>query len=679
MLTLRLGLFQCEEKRAEELARAVVKQKNRCDTVWISTLGYYPTIEYHRGIAQGWVKAAEIFKNAGINVSLQIANTIGHRDWAFLKPEKNNPLVAGMRENGEIYDNLVSSGGMFNYSRFCFRGKRFKKYIHELLQVYVGLLKPDRVWFDDDLRAMGRTAACFCDNCIALFNKENNTLFTRETLVKEMDYGDIIWRKKYTEFVKDGLYQFSYEAAKACMKVLPDVSFGYEYAQDNCFCGADVNYIIKAFYDASGKPVHTRPGGGNFNDKNPFGQFEKASSLSYCVAQLPEYVTESVAELENLPGTAYGKSMQGIINEGTLDLAVGCSDLSFTDVQSVHEPMSYYENQYREFSLVYPYWEKLSEVSKSAVRSGVCIYTSSMPHLKKIKEDEPSLSWAERLKEPDYKLMRLGIPVTFDKRNPDAYILHRENTRALTDEEIEFLLNKPVIADGESIEILFERGYGKYFGFSMENIDDENAYEHYSDKDMYYENPYAAKTVKRFIYKNLGKNDKVIGKMYRNALLDSGEYIGDCAIITDVGEDERKTKWAIFGYSLFGDLVSAAKRNQILEAMDEISPLCVKLVNTEQAVVIPSVNTKSEVVSVTVSSASQTGTGKLNLIVRNPAGDKLKLMSSSIFRRNNNNIPLEYEEKKREEGLLEVEISDLLPYEVITLFTYTNDWEEKES
>ena len=45
MLTLRLGLFQMQQNRAKELAEAIQRQKNSCDEVWLTTLGYYPSLD----------------------------------------------------------------------------------------------------------------------------------------------------------------------------------------------------------------------------------------------------------------------------------------------------------------------------------------------------------------------------------------------------------------------------------------------------------------------------------------------------------------------------------------------------------------------------------------------------------------------------------------------------------
>ena len=103
------------------------------------------------------------------------------------------------------------------------------------------------------------------------------------------------------------------------MQTVPGTAFGCQFAHISDYAGSDSNYILEALRDAGG-PVHTRPGGGYCNDRAPYGQFVKAMALSY---RLPDYAVENLAKIEDLPGVAYGKGIQGIINKGALDLAVG--------------------------------------------------------------------------------------------------------------------------------------------------------------------------------------------------------------------------------------------------------------------------------------------------------------------------------------------------------------------
>lgn len=676
MNTIRLGLYQLEPERAKELAEAVVRQNHSCDTVWLAAIGYYPTLDYHRDLADRWRVPAEIFRAAGMRVSLQISNTMGHMDWAFLEPD--SPFVRGMREDGTVYDVSVGPDGTPNRSCYCVRGSRFRQYIRDVMRIYAEALQPARIWLDDDLRIGNHRPnriTCYCDNCIAAFNAENGTHFTREELVRAINRGDVAWREKYVDFLRRGFYDFVYGAAEAALEVSPDTAFGYEYGLTR-EGGYGVSYVTDAMHDASGKEVHTRPGGGYYNDKDPFGQFDKAFQMDAQISAEPGYVTEHLAEIENLPGTLYGKSIQGILNEGTLDLVNGCTDLSFTDVQSCHEPMSYYERIFAGFDAVAPYWRRLSALSKTAYRGGGCFVLGKQPHLRVLDDDEPDFGWVRPVRESDFGLVRMGIPVTCDTRAPGVYILHWENARELTDSEIRFLLTRPVIADGASVDVLIRRGYGDYFPLTPEEIHDDIAQEHFvphpvnagRDGQFFEINPYAAKAPSRYIFRDLDARSQVIGAMYANPLLDDGSYYGPCSVITEICDPaaEKPVRWGIFAYSLFGDLASSAKRNQILETMDTLSPLCAKLLSEEQAAIYPAVDGNGRTVAVTVMSASQNGTEETRILVRNPAGTKLSAMSGSLKRIREGDIAFTSQEQP--DGSLLVDLPPLLPYEPITLF-----------
>lgn len=673
MITYRLGFYQAEPRRAEELIRAIKRHPGCCDTVWLTTMGYYPSLERHKKYAADWVPIAKMFRDAGIRVSMQISNTIGHGYWEQLRPERNDPFIHGMlsREGEDPY--LVGPDGAKNESCFCWRSSQLRDYINAVIAIYAEAIKPYRLWFDDDLRAHHHPPirhGCYCDRCISEFNRQEGTEYTRAELVERMNYSDLGLRQKYIDFIRRGMYDFTYGAAKACLAVAPDTRFGLEYEHLHTYHGADDEHILGALYNASGREVETRPGAGYYNDKAPFEQYEKALCLSAANSLLPPYVTASVAEIENLPGVAFGKSIGGIANEGTLDLAFGCTGLTLTDVQSCHEPMEYYERIFARIAGLRPYWERLSEISKTYARSGVAIYWGQKPHLAPSEKGAPLCAWDRVLLENDIRLMRLGVPLTYEQSHPAAYLLHHATVDAMTDADIEFLLARPVITDGESVAKLIARGFASRFALTPEPIGTLNE-EHFTDSPIntcpkgsfYNENPYAASDpMKRYVFRDLDEKSEVLGVAFSDHFLGDGKEIGPCTLVTRVQEARaRDARWAIFGYSIWSDIVSAAKRNQILGALDAIAPMPIRVLSEEQAVVVPSVDCDSRVASVTVSSASQSGTENIQLAVRRPRGEDITVMGT---RQRNVRFTL----LKREKTEIILCLEPLLPYETVTLF-----------
>ncbi len=674
MIEFRLGLHQAEAWRARETAEAIKRQSGCCDRVWLTMMGYYPPLWKHEEYANGWVRAAEIFREAGIGVSLQVANTLGHGDFPMLDPKNDHLFSRGLRATEDEDPYMVGPDGTKNIGCFCWRSMLLRRYLSDAIKIYLERLHPDRLWFDDDLRAHNHAPAkvgCFCDRCITEFNRRRGSSYTREQLVHEINYGDTAVRDAYSKFCREGFYEFIYSIAKDCLSVAPEVSFGYEYSHSHSYMGRDDDYILTALRDASGRDVCTRPGGLHYNDKSPWGQFEKAFMLSSANALAPAYVKERLAEIENLPGVVFGKSIGGIINEGTLDLVFGCTGLTLTDLQSCHEPIEYYEKIMAAIAVARPYWERLSRLSQTAHPSGVCVYHGEAPHMRPLAADEPPFAWEKMLRENDIQLLKLGIPVSYHTGHPAAYLIHHDMVDALTDRDIEFLLTKPVIADGDCIAKLCARGYASRFALTPEPVDG-NIEERFPPlpfaggrSDIFYqENFYASKPMQRYVFRDLDDRTTVLGEVYRCPLLDDGSRVGPCTLITKtVQTDPSKpsAKWAIFGYCLWNDLTSATKRNQILYALDEIAQMPAKLVTADQAVMLPAVDDSGNTLAVTISSASQSGTGSLELSVRRPAGKRITAQTANGRR-------VDVTVTNADENALTLTLAPLLPYEIVTLF-----------
>lgn len=670
MITYRLGLYQCEPERARELVEAIKRHPGCCDTVWLTSMGYYPPIEKHVGYAEGWVESAKIFRDAGLEVSMQIANTVGHGDAAQLDPKNDDIFARGMQQRDSVSNFLVGPEGISNKSCFCFRSEQFRKYINDVIKIYAKILKPTRLWFDDDLRAHHHNPNmfnCFCDRCMGEFNRRHGYSFDREALVREINYGNGTVRRKYIDFTREGMYDFTFGAAKACLEVSPDTAFGLEYEHMHNYLGKNDEHILKALYDASGKAVHTRPGALHYNDKAPWGQYAKTMVISAANSTLPPYVTEMEAEIENLPGVAFGKSIGGIVNEGTVDLAVGCTGLTFTDVQSCHEPISYYEKIFSAIADMRPYWEKLASISKQTYRAGASIYWGESPEMRPLKESEPPFLWDKMLWEAETSLIRIGVPLTYDQRGDFVYVIHRNTVDGLTDKDIEFLLGKPVLTDGESVAKLIERGFGSYFAFRCRHIGN-NTEEHFTDNPItgdlsrmfYNENAISSKPMRRVVFDHTDERTVVLGNAYNGYFLDDGKYLGPCSVVTEI-QNGSGAKWAIFGYSLWSDIVSAAKRNQILGALDAIAPMPARILTDDTAVMYVSCNDQGNTVAVTVSAASQSGAESIRIAIRNPAGHRITLMSTKNMSPNFIVEPLK-------DGEIVVTIPSMIPYETVTVF-----------
>ena len=76
------------------------------------------------------------------------------------------------------------------------------------------------------------------------------------------------------------------------------------------------------------------------------------------------------------------------------------------------------------------------------------------------REDDPDYSASKCVHEwPVF-----GIPVTADPVNAYATLLQGRTPDAFTDDELTKIFEKPVILDGQALEVLWERGFGEKTG-----------------------------------------------------------------------------------------------------------------------------------------------------------------------------------------------------------------------
>ena len=195
MITLRLGQHHLETHEAAALIEAIGRQEKSCDTVWFSTLYGYPPLLVQQEAADKMAAAAALFRQAAIGVSMQVSNTLGHGE--YVKSEDCSGLVY----DGSPAEHMVGANGEAAGYCFCWRGEHFRRYLEDSLALYAQV-KPDVVWFDDDLRADNHYPVeygCYCDHCISGFNAIYGTSFSRASLVREINYGNPIWRQRFID------------------------------------------------------------------------------------------------------------------------------------------------------------------------------------------------------------------------------------------------------------------------------------------------------------------------------------------------------------------------------------------------------------------------------------------------------------------------------------------------
>lgn len=658
MLTQRLGnSLQKQTEYVDALIGKIKAHPGSCNEVWLSTDYGYPSIEEHKASAEVLESIAQKFRKQGIRVSLQLSNSIGHGSYMASRD------CSGLVYEGSPVEKMVGHDGKTADYCFCWNGAYFRKYIIEQVKLYLGKIKPYTLWIDDDLRASNHdpvSFGCFCDDCMRRFNERYGCNFTREELVEEINFGDLSWRKKHIEFIRDSLAEFTYEISKAANDVSPKTRIGLQGCPHGGYSGFGYDFLYDAMFKATGIAPASRPGGGFYNDHSPELFVLKGEVISYQNYMLPDYVTETRPEIENLPDVVYGKSIGGTCFETSYYFAIGSTGMSYAMLMNDNESLSWHEKMLENFSKHSKYWKKISECNKRSSQSGL---NFALPKTAFLAENKELFDYNKEYYSEANSLRFVNIPIAFSKKNDGVTLLHPDNARCMSNEEIISLLKKPVITDGETVEIFHKRGFN--CGTCAEPINvaakSEVLCEHPVNgvsSGRMWSGAFGTTTEQALV--NLCVDAEIISR-YTHASK-NGTVVEDnvaSAIVTT----EFGAKWAVFGFDLWNRTKSSFKRDQLLDAAEYISGhrQMAELITPIQAIVLPRVDKNGKLVCVSLVNCTVGDSGPLETILKSPVSEDVLFMSQY-------QKPEKLSFEKLEDNRYRIIVPNLKPWSVGTIF-----------
>lgn len=477
------------------------------------------------------------YKEIGIqSVGINVLCTRGHTEdgWDLLP---KSDLQYETNENGEV-----------SKSHLCIAGDDFKQYTK---YKYATLTKTgaDFIWSDDDLQVSN----CYCDECIRQFNEAYGYHFDRKELAeterKDRDLAVQRWN-----FVLKNTEQLYTIIADAIHEVNPKTKIGYMSIWGN---------DIPEWAEAS-RAVKGRPGGGFYDERTPIAVFDKYLSVQLQLQSYPERITDIQYEYEAFNYQTLDRSIHFTELESTLALMAGCNGVLynndiFYDRQPLIDMLAASSKK----------WDVLTEKNKNLKPTGVYCVGRGLART----------------------LCELGIPVTLDFENAVAYFVLGDGWNTLNEEKIKTIFQKGAMTDGRGLEVLWEKGYGKFCGGKVKKVYLSGMAERFAEHTLCgdYQNHY------RDAFMNFAYYINNSGSAYEFDVEETAQVVSNLETITheklgcSLYISDNGNRFAADGYFFINSTKTHGKKAQIGNVLDWISGEKLPVKTPETIKIMPAV------------------------------------------------------------------------------------------
>lgn len=390
------------------------KYKGAFDEFWFGGGKPLGKIEFCREDLRKMSALRPWVEKAGMRLSFQQGLTTGH-DYAYVgKPGTQAAAGVYASEEAEPFPDdawMVRKNGEKATGRcLCPRSPAVLDYECRFVKATLEELHPVTYWLDDDLRLGVGKVGCFCPRCLAAFNRQAGTAFTRDELVKRLFEGVELdpLRLEWIKFNEESLALYGRAARKAANEVMPECRLALQTVSADCLLnGRDYGPILRELSANGRVPAGIRPGHGCYREDRPLDFLEKAL---WCTREaersrrLGNLCGTVCYEEETYPRRVMHKSPNAIVTEAALALASGCDTVSFYWADGEKpERIEDYERFVKAVARARGYFERLSASTLRTSLGGVARCLGS----KAFEQDGFSLGDSA-----DLVLARCGIPVT---------------------------------------------------------------------------------------------------------------------------------------------------------------------------------------------------------------------------------------------------------------------------
>lgn len=568
-ISFRIGVPQwMPEPRFHDLLALFEKYKGVTDEITFFTSFTHPNIplEEMKRRCDRLARRIERAKALGYRSGINVLSTMGHH-------EENLPNSL----SGD-YTPVTDLGGNVSRGSFCPNDPSLQQYVRQIYQ-YAAAANPDYIWVDDDVRLMGHmpvSLTCFCDHCLAVFEKESGTKHTRTSLRWALTGSSpeerAVLRRAWLVHNRGtidrllGLIEQTVHAAK------PGLPLGF-MTGDRFFEGYDFDHWAETLAGPSRSPVYWRPGGGFYEDSSPGGLVGKSHDIGRQISLLPLSVRSIQSEIENFPYQRLKKAAHMTAVEAGSHLGAGCTGAAFNVLSANNEPLDEFEPLVARLHQARGFYDLMARHLGRARPIGLFTAWNKDQAVASDLVDNPG--WGMGHLSRGSQVLEMGLPAAYHPDGAAVTLLFPQSVAALSPDEIRKVLGGAVYTDVETLDVLNRQGFQELTGMSAEQPHPVDCIEEFTGHPL--NGPYGQRQrdcrqsfyrVSGYLGYVLKKQDPKVETLAR--IVDyGGQEVSPCSMA--VYENKLGGRICVSGYYPWDHLHSLSKNSQMKAVMRWLS------------------------------------------------------------------------------------------------------------
>ena len=421
-----------------------------------------------------WMKeeVAAVVRDAGISYQLNFQMILGASSWGL-----------DMRDEYS-WGFLVNQYGVETLGCACPLDPVFREEMGKMLRLWAST-RPDIMWIDDDFRMHNHGLNsddldyyCFCDRHISDFSKFVGCDITRQDLVSKVlkpGRPDSL-RNKWLDFLGRTMVESSRWINNEVSNVSSDTRLALMTSQQDVHSaeGRDWKNMLSAL-SGGYKPL-TRPCCGVYTGTNipPKYNVSTYRSFAQSIETLEDIFVagnvEFAPELENTRFTTWCKSKSNTRFVLTLGQLVGCREITLSICDLDGSPLNDEPTNEILLKESRKQLEAIADLELGKWHKQGLVFINA-PDAAKKQRLSKNAKWQDLGLNRKWEDILLSSAVPAYYLNPqkaacceDVVVLEKYTAWCLSDEQMLKILSRAVLLDGEALEVIQQRGLGKYCG-----------------------------------------------------------------------------------------------------------------------------------------------------------------------------------------------------------------------